>query len=788
MMDLLLKIAKEGGKPYATESESSPSDLENWGRLNLIDWVSSISERFQATPPLEHFTAQNPLAQETDQDFFLVAARMEQEHGVDIFAPSTYFLNKIKDWPELPDAIRHHKEHPFATKDDLIKALQSEAPLKPHPLLPSERTDLTPHPAHLFKEHGCSALLNLLMQNNGGLVLDTKEGLFPAWTHFVRYDFSLDLSGFRALRHTLAKLSQDPLEPIARLYGAMDVGVGDFKKALYALGLRYLGYLGYTRFLDQEEGVTGEKSRSFGLFAIACAYEWALGTAYETKIAPLRPLPPLEPSLCLKAKAVCLEFFEQEKAQKVLQTLTSSPPIREEPRFQALFCIDPRSEALRRHLEGASREVETKGVAGFFGLALKAPSAFGKDSPRCPPLLKAQFFAKGQPDGVLARKGAVLLAKIGKRLETMFYYVESFGLFYGLLLLLQSFRPRLKEPPHQSLIEEALHFPLADQITWAKAFLSQTGLKGRMARLVFIAGHGGSSGNNAYKSALDCGACGGHPGDINALTACFVLNHKALRAELAGTEYEISKDTYFVPGFHNTTTGALRILSKASPPLSHQKDLSDLTELLKIASQEANKERAQRENRSLKGHSPDQEATHRGAFHGEIQPEWGLCGNHLFLSVKRERTRGHDWQNEAFISDYHPDLDRDQSTLEQILIAPLRVAQGINMQYFLSSARSPLFQAGSKLLHSPIAHQGVLLGYSYELKTGLPQQSIALGERLMHTPWRLSAFFEAKPHHVKEILKRHPEVARLIENRWLSLYVLDPDSTDRYLFYGEQHE
>ena len=57
------------------------------------------------------------------------------------------------------------------------------------------------------------------------------------------------------------------------------------------------------------------------------------------------------------------------------------------PQAQLVFCIDVRSERMRRHLEGRGRS-ETMGAAGFFGLPIAYRGADDVVSERSPALLR----------------------------------------------------------------------------------------------------------------------------------------------------------------------------------------------------------------------------------------------------------------------------------------------------------------------------------------------------------------------------------------------------------------
>ena len=65
-------------------------------------------------------------------------------------------------------------------------------------------------------------------------------------------------------------------------------------------------------------------------------------------------------------------------------------------------------------------------------------------------------------------------------------------------------------------------------------------------------------------------------------------------------------------------------------------------------------------------------------------------------------------------------------------------------------------------------------GNGGDLRIGLPWQSVHDGDRLMHTPLRLSVFIEAPQANIQAIINKHAVVKQLVENRWLHLFQIDP--------------
>jgi uncharacterized protein YbcC (UPF0753/DUF2309 family) len=451
------------------------------------------------------------------------------------------------------------------------------------------------------------------------------------------------------------------------------------------------------------------------------------------------------------------------------------------PVLQAAFCIDVRSELLRRHLEAQNPAIQTIGFAGFFGVSIDW-TANGVNSARCPVLLQPGLKLQS-----LAPAPGNLSAIIKEMQQTpaTFTYVELLGLAYGLTLAgdaLQWWRNADNEETHAPFtLQPVVHgsgVPLANRVAMAAGILKNIGLRQSFARLILLCGHGSSSANNPHAAGLDCGACGGHSGAINSRVAALLLNDPDVRAGLVAHGWTIPADTYFVPGLHNTTVDAVTLLDTDLIPASHQADRQQLEQWLASAGAAVRLERAGGLGLDKTPSSwLDRLIKRRSQDWSEVRPEWALARNAAFIAARRDRTRGVDLQGRTFLHDYDWTTDPDNSILTLILTAPMVVASWINLQYFASTVDNAMFGCGTKALHNRIGSLGVVLGNGGDLRTGLARQSVQAPDgSWYHEPLRLQVVVEAPCERIDAVLTANPGVKNLVENGWVRLFALDRES------------
>ena len=676
------------------------------------------------------------------------------------------------------------------------------------------------------------------------------HGFWLSWRSLACSDRFWVLGGMRAAPQRLAQLSHDPYEAMAALLQRMLVPEAEWGAYLTRHLTQLPGWAGAIRWREAHpERSTQMPCTLAEYLAIRLFYEAELVAAYaarhwriagtfptmQRRHAEAVPSPratPMDrlarlariPVGRLESRAIpdhaawqrlgqCLtrsnpaqiwqDAYEHHYRKHLIQSLQRPFPSRSErPEAQAIFCIDVRSEGLRRQLE-ARGKYTTFGAAGFFGLPMTfRASGAARATDQCPALVTPTYAVTEEATGPVAQRRLrsdhlwqtwrTLIHGLRTQLFTPFTLVEAVGwlLLFPLVArtlwprtthrLLAQMRTTVAPAPATQLSLMAGDARLSGlahetQATLAEQFLRAIGLTQDFAPLVVICGHGSHTANNPYAAALDCGACGGQHGGPNARVAAQILNDPAVRARLATHGISIPAPTYFLAGEHTTTTDSVTLFPDDALPAPHLPRVARLTAALAEAGRRNAADRAA----SLPGaaarrrHRTPQVAT-RAVDWAQLVPEWGLAGNAAFICGRRELTAGLDLQQRVFLHSYDPAHDPSGSILEGIFTAPLIVAVGINLQYYCSTVAPQVWGSGNKLLHSLMGTVGVMSGRHSDLRLGLPLQSVQTDGRCVHEPMRLVAIIDAPPARVTTILARQPELARLVRNGWLALMVRDP--------------
>ena len=497
--------------------------------------------------------------------------------------------------------------------------------------------------------------------------------------------------------------------------------------------------------------------------------------------------------------------YELGYRRQLMASLSQSDPERLDAWVQVVLCIDPRSEGMRRHLE-SDAGIETYGFAGFFGIPIRFVSFLARGSIDALPALLAPRHTVGEitsdPGRGIRRTRALRVRDAfaaglhaGETAPAApFALAETLGWFSGAGTLLRTLAPttaaraadrlrRMSTPELDTEVTVAAAFSLEERAALAENGVRMMGLD-RFAQLVILTGHGSTSTNNLYQSALDCGACGGNPGGANARAGAAIFNDPEVRGILADRGLVIPPTTWFVAAEHNTSSDRIHILDKHLIPDSHATAVAKFLKIQEGAAGSLVAERAVQ----LPGAARHSPARVRARAHdwAEVYPELGLAGNAAMIIGPREITRGVDLKRRVFLHSYLPGLDPDGSALETIMTAPVVVAQWINHQYYFSTVDGERWGAGTKTIHNAIGTIGVISGQTGDLRLGLPLQSVAVGDRLLHEPMRLNVVIQAPLKLIGAIVSRNQVLRNLFDNNWISLTARNDrdDQWHRYDTYG----
>lgn len=660
---------------------------------------------------------------------------------------------------------------------------------------------------------------------------DRHLGAYPAWRGVAVHDRHLRRLVGRAGVAELGSLPDRADDAIDLALRRLGIKPADRAQELRGQLARVPGWAGFARWCD-EWSSDQDPVQLLGLLdllaiRLSCeslAIDRATRSVPDSAAAPVAPAPPIstarqratsalaslgvaEPDPATVAWAgdvlsalsdgrrgqLVLAALELGHRRELLTTLGPAPAVGPaHVAVQAVFCIDGRSEGLRRHLE-ATGPYDTFGFAGFFAAAMRhRPLGSNESYPSAPVLLSPAVEVCETPT-----PGAEAVA--GRRLDrqrrsaatagtvdamahgplAMFALAEAAGWVLGPAAMLKTIRPR----PRARVVADGTRmaidpadgsgFSLEDRTLVAETALRTMGLTTGFAPVVLLCGHGATTTANPHAASLDCGACGGNRGGPNARTAAAICNDPAVRSELRGRGIDIPATTWFIAGEHDTTTDEVVLYDLDRVPVEHRAAVEDLASDLAVAGERNAAERLAR----LPGRTRTRSARHsvqaRAGDWAQTRPEWGLARNAAFIVGPRDLTRGVPLDGRVFLHSYDADADVDGTALETILTAPMVVAHWINAQYYFSTVDPDLYGAGDKTLHNPVSGIGVLVGTGGDLRGGLPRQSVMVGDRREHEPLRLLVIAQAPRTRIDEVVARNPILRHLFDGAWVRLTARD---------------
>lgn len=614
-------------------------------------------------------------------------------------------------------------------------------------------------------------------------------GFYQSWLDLAKFDDQLH-------KNSADKIKQISLLPhssdVAILYCLNELNVveSEQEKFLTLMLTTLPGWASYVKYLGEWKcdnvDVDNSQSNYLALRLAITLLMWR--DAKNLLSGHDKIIPKIKPEILAIEKNE--KIYQQDLVQKILNSSNyKSEKESKIPDVQLVFCIDVRSEPMRRAIESQGN-YQTFGFAGFFGIPVQITDSVTKESyASCPVLLKPKHHITTTSSSTNGFERFSAIKKFYQSLKygftTPFVLAEAIGMWSGIWMTFHSLAPKTANKIKQKLNDHirktseailsitALSFE--DQLSYAQGALKTMGLTANFAQIVVLCGHGSATENNAYATALDCGACGGRHGGSNAKILAKILNDKKVRQGLIKSGIMIPETSKFIAAEHNTTTDAIDLYD------AENLNLEKLKLDLKAAQKSNSKWRASKMGYNCSEEKSVSHVKKRSVNWAETRPEWGLARNASFIVAKRDLTKNIDLDGRAFLHSYDWQQDDDGSALNMILSAPMVVAEWINTQYLFSTINNVAYGSGSKITQNIVGKIGVMQGNASDLMPGLPLQSVFSRDDIAyHQPLRLTTFVHAPTNLIDKAIYKNEILQKLFANSWVHVFCLDPRSGKVY--------
>ena len=341
--------------------------------------------------PLKHFVAVNPFFGLRDQGFQDASDTLARVAGSTLYMPRDYYREQrargcITD-ADLAAAIA--REGSRLSPAEVDRALAASAPRPKMGMAPVsevlERVEgglWTSFVTERISLH-CAAYFDL-----GQAMVQMpwrEQTLYESWLRAAAIDRSPAMMGLRNFRTEVARLPREPRAAIGRALVELEIPDPAVERYLHASLLSIGGWAAWARYRRWQAELEGARDDAIvDLLAIRLMWDVLLfrekrsaalaARWHEMLAASMRP-PSAKRRAAAEIDRILLGAAEVGFQRGLVEQLGAPPAVdpatSTRPALQAAFCIDVRSEVMRRSLETVAPGVQTLGFAGFFGIFIE---------------------------------------------------------------------------------------------------------------------------------------------------------------------------------------------------------------------------------------------------------------------------------------------------------------------------------------------------------------------------------------------------------------------------------